>query len=215
MAMGFKRKNNASSNPSYTDPNPTGPKFEINNWQLSEIIINKVVPSVGVHPFPLNEQLLMAGAIARFKPKLVFEWGTHIGKSARIFYEVSEALGFDTIIHSIDLPDEIEHGEHPHEARGKLVSNLKRVKLHQGDGIKTSLEILKKRRIAQTGRGALFLIDGDHSYDSVKRELSMIIKNAPEAAILLHDTFYQSPKSDYNIGPYKAINHCLKHSPKK
>jgi hypothetical protein len=31
----------------------------------------------------------------------------------------------------------------------------------------------------------------------------------PGAAILLHDTFYQSEQSGYNIGPYKAITEIL------
>jgi hypothetical protein len=44
--------------------------------------------------------------------------------------------------------------------------------------------------------------------------LSAIMSKAPKAAILLHDTFYQSADSKYNIGPYEAINDCLKKSKK-
>ncbi len=191
-----------------------GNQFEVNSWQLSELIVERVVPVVGVHPFPLNELLLMSGAVSWFRPKLIFEWGTHLGKSARVFYEVTEGLGLKTQIHSIDLPDEIEHGEHPREKRGEFVRSIKRVTLHQGDGLDTALSILEKRG-SKLGNDSLFFIDGDHSYGSVRRELSGVIRQAPQAAILLHDTFYQSPESKYNIGPYKAIRDCLVSSKSK
>jgi cephalosporin hydroxylase len=205
-----------SSKDPYANPSPEGTEFEVDNWHLSKLVIEKIVPAAGVHPFPLNELLLMTGAIARFKPTLIFEWGTHIGKSALIFHRASQALDVDATVHSIDLPDEVEHGEHPHSQRGKLVRGIKKVELHQGDGLDTALAILKQKGSAtKLGEQTLFFIDGDHSYSSVKRELAGIIKNAPKAAILLHDTFYQSPQSNYNIGPYKAINECLKAASKK
>jgi len=196
-------------------PNPKSTEFEIDNWQLSELVINRIIPIAGVHPFPLNELLLMAGAVARFSPKFIFEWGTHIGKSARIFYEISEALGINTVIHSIDLPDEVEHGEHPHSQRGHMVKGIKKVSLHQGDGLDTALELLKSKKAIKQGEGVLFFIDGDHSYESVKRELSGVIDNATKAIVLLHDTFYQSKHSSYNVGPHEAINDSLKNTKKE
>lgn len=156
----------------------------------------------------------MTGAVARFQPTLVFEWGTHIGKSARVFYEASKVLELETQIHSIDLPDDVEHGEHPHSERGKMVRGYPGVKLHQGDGLDTALKILGiLKGDAASGKDALFFVDGDHSYESVKRELSGIMKSAPQAAVLLHDTFYQSEDSGYNVGPFQAINECLAAAP--
>ncbi len=35
----------------------------------------------------------------------------------------------------------------------------------------------------------------------------------PAASILVHDTFYQSEQSNYNIGPYLAIQAALKETP--
>lgn len=193
-------------------PNPNSTEFEIDNWEISQLVLKKIVPVVGAHPFPLNELLLMAGTTARFQPKLIFEWGTYIGKAARIFHEVSKELELGAVIHSIDLPDDTEHVEHPHERRGKFVKGLQGVELHQGDGLNTSLQIMKRAKKHAGGRGVLFFVDGDHSYKSVKRELSSIMVNAPQATVLLHDTFYQSADSKYNIGPSKAINDCLKKS---
>jgi cephalosporin hydroxylase len=194
-------------------PNPNSTEFEVNGWQLSEVVFKKLVPVVDIHPFPLDELLLMSGAVAYFKPKLVFEWGTHIGKSARIFYELSLALELDVTIHSIDLPDHVQHGEHPHKKRGMMVRGLEdNVKLHQGDGVNTALKIMKKYKKNHDGAGVLFFVDGDHSYESVRRELTGILKWAPKAAVLLHDTFYQSSGSHYNTGPHKAVNDCLKNN---
>lgn len=195
-------------------PNVQGTEFEVNNWQLSELVVKRLVPVVGVHPFPLNELLLMAGTVARFQPQFIFEWGTHIGKAARVFSEVSKELNLDTVVHSVDLPDDIEHGEHPHEQRGMLVRGIDTVELHQGDGLETSLKIMKKPSKNSDGSKVLFFVDGDHSYKSVKHELTQIMKQAPKAVVLLHDTFYQSPDSKYNTGPHKAIEDCLKGSKK-
>jgi cephalosporin hydroxylase len=147
--------------------------------------------------------MLMVAAVCRLKPTHIFEWGTNIGKSARIFYETCNALGIDTEIHSIDLPDDVEHVEHPGAKRGILVKNIKAVKLHLGDGLDTSLRILEQ--CGNRHPRPLFFLDGDHGYSSVKRELEVIMEKVPDVSILLHDTFYQSEKSGYNIGPYQAI----------
>src|SRR5207245_8967376 len=56
-------------------------EFEVNNWIISEFIFQKLVPIVGVTPYPINELALMVSAVCRLKPTHIFEWGTHIGKS--------------------------------------------------------------------------------------------------------------------------------------
>jgi hypothetical protein len=188
--------------------NPLCCELEVNNWVISDFIVNKLVPIVGVHPYPINEQFLMVTSVCILKPTHIFEWGTNLGKSARIFYETAHRFGISTKIYSIDLPDDIEHVEHPKEKRGIFVKNLKSVSLLLGDGLESSLK--EYNAIKQQDKCTpLFFIDGDHSYQSVKRELSGIISIAPEASILLHDTFFQSPDSGYNIGPHQAIKDVL------
>lgn len=190
-------------------------ELEVNNWVISEFIISKLAPVVGVHPYPINEQCLMAAAVCALKPTLIFEWGTNLGKSARIFYETARRFEVRTEIYSIDLPDDVAHVEHPGGKRGMYVRNLEGVHLLQGDGLETSLTVYGQQKgnpSAAEENGVvspLFFIDGDHEYDSVKRELEGIIAAAPEANILLHDTFFQSPESRYNIGPYRAIQDVL------
>ena len=194
--------------PSRTDPvrNADCSEFEADNWQLSQFVLQKLVPVVGAHPFPLHELMLMSAAVCRFRPPQIYEWGTHIGKSARVFYECVAHFGIACEIHSVDLPDDAEHVEHPEGARGKLVRGLNGVHLHQGDGLTESLGLW--RRLGRK-EGVLFFVDGDHEYGSVQRELSAIVTEVPSAKILAHDTFFQSPQSGYNVGPHRAIEEVL------
>lgn len=200
--MGLFKKH-TYSNPSV---NPGSAEFEVNNWIISEFVVEKLVPVAGVHPFPLNELMLMSAAVCRFRPSLIFEWGTNIGKSARVFYETIKAFNIPCEIHSIDLPDDVFHNEHPKQNRGKLVRGLKEVTLHQADGLTRSFEIYDK---SSNRASVLFFVDGDHSYESVKKELDAILTHVPHAAVLLHDTFYQSEDSGYNFGPYNAVRDVL------
>jgi cephalosporin hydroxylase len=207
------------SSPQEAVVNPHCQELEVNNWVISEFIIRRLAPVVGIHPYPINEQCLMVAAVCALRPTHIFEWGTNLGKSARIFYETARQFGIRTQIYSTDLPDDVEHVEHPGEKRGMYVRNLDGVRLLQGDGLETSLDIYLKEKVNPDSSAKkepatpLFFLDGDHGYGSVKRELEGIIAAAPEANILLHDTFFQSPESRYNIGPYQAIQDVLPTAP--
>jgi cephalosporin hydroxylase len=187
-------------------------EFEVNKWILSDFVVANLLPVVGNRPFPLDELMLMSSAVVSLKPQYIFEWGTHIGKSARIFYETAKAFNIACKIHSIDLPDSVEHVEHPKEEHGMLVKGIKEVTLHRGDGISKAIELYKSFSDATR---VLFFVDGDHSYESVKRELGTILNEVNNPAVLLHDTFYQSKESGYNIGPFEAIRDVLKDSKKE
>lgn len=187
-------------------------ELEVNINQISSFIIKDLLPIVGVSPFPLNELLLISSAVVKLRPDYIFEWGTHFGMSARIFHEVCKKYEINANIHSIDLPDSVEHIEHPGNKRGIKVKGIKNVVLHQGDGLDTSIEIAKK---LDGKLKLLFLLDGDHSYDSITRELNGISKVFPKASMLIHDTFYQSSDSGYNIGPYEAVKNILEKYPKR
>lgn len=177
-------------------------EFEVDNWVISDFLVRRLIPVVGTHPYPIAELNLMVATICRIKPQQIFEWGTNIGKSARIFYETGKHFGITAEIHSVDLPDDLEHEEHPKTTRGRMVKGYAGVSLYQADGLEKSIELYQKHPEYRT----LVFIDGDHSYESVRRELAGIIEAMPNAAILLHDTFYQSEQSGYNIGPYKAVS---------
>jgi cephalosporin hydroxylase len=174
---------------------------------LSRFVLTRLIPTVGIQPFPLHELLLMCAAVCRLEPPLIFEWGTHVGRSARVFYECARHYGIVTQIHSVDLPDEIGHVEHPRDLRGRLVRGLPNVHLHQGDGIEVSLAIWRSSGRPPT---PLFFIDGDHAYESVFRELSAVAAEIPGASVLLHETFNQSSGSGYNVGPHRAIEDVMR-----
>lgn len=191
--------------PAYSaDLNPATRSLpEADKWALSEFILQKLEPVVGVHPYPLDELLLMCSTLAYFKPEIIIEWGTHYGKSARIFYEAAAYLNLRTKIHSVDLSRDKEHVENIHEAsqRGMFVRGLP-VTLHLGDGLTVARQVLQTEKPGLP----LFFVDGDHGFTSVRNELNGIKEMAPHAVILVHDTFLQGTESGYNCGPYEATN---------
>lgn len=193
----------------YADPvrNDGAACLEMDNWILSRFVVERLVPVVGFHPFPLNELMLLAAAVCRVRPTHIFEWGTNIGVSARVFHETCTAFSIGSEIHSIDLPDHERHAEHPGAERGRLVRCIPQVRLHQGDGLEVALSLLAQESSPAT---PLFFLDGDHSYRSVARELRAIVAKAPAASILVHDTFHQSADSGYNTGPSRAVREVLR-----
>src|SRR6202012_1394739 len=135
-----------------------------------------------------------------------FDWGTNIGVSARIFYECSETFGLGFEVHSIDLPADATHVEHPGEEYGRLVRDLAKVHLHRGNGVEVALEQWQK--LGRPKR-PLFFVDGDHAYESVRDELNQIFSMVPDASALAHDTFFQSEESNYNVGPARAVDEIV------
>ncbi|MDQ7818383.1 MAG: class I SAM-dependent methyltransferase [Melioribacteraceae bacterium] len=191
------------------DVSHNGLEFEIRNDVICRFILNRLIPIVGLRPYPLNELNLMVASVCFLKPEIIFEWGTNIGKSARIFHEICKYFHIDSTIHTIDLPDEIHHQEHPSNRRGYYIRSIKSVKMYQGDGVTTALDIFKSSK----KDNPLFFLDGDHEYESVRRELQLIHESVISPKILIHDTFYQSKEAGYNIGPYLAIEDFLKNVP--
>jgi len=63
-------------------------ELEVNINQLSSFIFKDILPLVGVTPYNIIELLLLSSSVVKVKPDYIFEWGTHLGISARIFYEV-------------------------------------------------------------------------------------------------------------------------------
>lgn len=191
-------------------PNEGCNKFEINNWIISKFILKKLISTVSFKPYPLNELMIMTGTVCRLQPTHIFDWGTHIGKSARIFYETIKYFDIPCEIHTTDLPNNFTHKEKPNKLlRGLYIKHIKGITQHYGDGLDVSLNLYNKAKRHRKKLRPLFFLDGDHKYSTVKNELVNINKYAPEAWILIHDTFFQSKKSNYNIGPYKAIQFLL------
>ena len=198
----------------WPDPvrNTGASEFEVDLWILSRFQLERIAPVVGTHPYPLNELLLMTAAACRLRPSVVFDWGTHIGASARIFYECNRAFKLGYEIHSIDLPPDASHVEHPGEEHGRLVKGLAGVHLHRGNGVEVALD--QWRQLGRPKR-PLFFVDGDHAYESVRDELNAIFSAIPDASALAHDTFFQSAESNYNVGPARAIDEIIEKFPSR
>ncbi len=201
----FRSKKNTKS--PFPVKNENSEVLEVDKWIISDFVISKLVPVVGYHPYPVDELLFMVSATCLARPSHIVEWGTHIGKSARIFYETCKNFNIQSRILSFDLPDEIEHVEHPKAKRGYMVKGLDGVELFQADALDLGLKILNE--IDKDNRRVLFYIDGDHDYASVLKELQTVSSQVPDGSILLHDTFYQSDDSNYNVGPYRAVQDFL------
>jgi cephalosporin hydroxylase len=186
--------------------------LEVNSLELSKYVVRRLVPIVGYKPFPLTELSLMTAAVCYFSPDLIFEWGTNIGVSARVFSDIISFFNITSHIYSIDLPNNMHHTEHPHQLRGYLVRNRKHVSLLQADGPSEAIKVWRKNG---SPAGCLFFLDGDHSYDSVLKELHLIDKSVLQPRFLVHDTFLQISDSGYNIGPRTAVDDFLSSSPNK
>jgi hypothetical protein len=159
------------------------------------------MPVIGPFPYPPHELMLMGAAAIWLRPRLIIEWGTNVGASARVWWEVAKRYGLDTEIHSIDLPTGADHFEHPGRNRGVLVRGLG-VTLHQGDGVEVACDLISKRHVV----APLIFIEGDHSASAVLREGSEIWHLCPAASILFHDTFESRGSQS---GPREALGQLL------
>jgi predicted O-methyltransferase YrrM len=180
--------------------------LECDTYETGQFVYRKLLPIVGTRPFPPNELMLMCASVIWLRPRLIIEWGTNIGVSARIFYEANMHYRIGADIHSVDLPPDVKHGEHPGRRRGFLVRGLS-VHMHEGDGATVAKALIKEAGFERP----LVFIDGDHAYESVLRDAREVLQAAPLASLLFHDTFYQ-PGSIYNHGPYEAVQRIVAES---
>lgn len=131
-----------------------------------------------------DEVLFMAGTALELRPDAVYDWGTNVGASARVFWEVAQQGGYLCQVHSTELPEGSEHREKPTAAiYAELVRHLP-VELHLGDGAEVSVALCLEARPERP----LFFVDGDHEAFNVYRELRLIYENVPHAWCLVHDT---------------------------
>lgn len=175
--------------------NPAG-LLEVDKWSLSRVVL-ELVKVVGYHPYPLDELSLMVAAYAYHRPNVVIDVGTHFGKSARIWFELSRLLQQPTVIHTIDILDPT-HPEYPGRKHAAFIRGTTVIQ-HIGDGYVCAQDIISKNPLSSY----LIFLDGDHEYKTVQRELQLA-RMVRTGCVLAHDTFYQ-PDSTYNHGPYFAI----------
>lgn len=173
-------------------------RLEVDAFATSRVVLDVLVPVVGVHPYPLSELMLMAAAFFDLRPGRVIDVGTHHGKSARVWHELGRLLDTPPPVHTIDLCDPT-HPEFPGKDHGRYCRDLDGVTLHTGDGCDVAARLIDE----DPGVPTLLFLDGDHAQDTVTRELALCDR-LPGGSVLLHDTLTQ-PGSGYNEGPWEAI----------
>ena len=173
-------------------------RLEVDKWMASDTAL-RLQRIVGKRPYPLDELMLMTAVFCYIQPAVVIDIGTHVGKSARVWWELSRLFGFRCDIHTIDLYDR-SHAEYPGEMLGKMIKGLS-VMQHRGDGLTIANDLLRKC----AGTPCLLFLDGDHAFETVSKELGLAVQHSNVAGVLVHDTFYQ-PGSKYNHGPFEAVS---------
>lgn len=180
----------------------TGSLFEVDCWILSELLLKEVIPKIGVRPYPLNEQMLMAAAVAFVQPKIIVEWGTHLGKSARLFWQVKEALGLSGCrVCTVDSMNS-DQPEYPGAARGRYLGQTG-VEQIVGDGAQVAAQL-----IDGSCEPVLLYVDGDHSREATKQDFALWPKLPAGSGLLAHDVFFQTP-SAYNVGPWESLQELV------
>jgi cephalosporin hydroxylase len=165
---------------------------EADAGELDRFVFEKILPQTGLL-YPAAEISLMALVVDRVRPTHIFEWGTNIGGSARIFHTITEVLEIDAEIHTWDLPENVPHGQHPGKDHGKLARGLPRIHFHREDGLQGALAKMESERAQSPNFRPLYFVDGDHSYASVIREIAGLVSVQDEFHLLAHDTFIQKP----------------------
>ncbi len=121
-----------------------------------------------------SEKIALAGLLARINPNLVLEIGTYYGGSLSLIRQYAEE------VYSIDIDPEVPKRE----------GDFPNVKYLIGDSKKIIPDLLNK--LDRQGKSIDFiLIDGDHSYAGVKRDINLILQYQPKKPlfIMFHDSF--------------------------
>jgi len=109
--------------------------IECDKSSLSVFCMRRLVPIVRTSPFPLDEFVVL------YRPKLIIDWRTHIGASARVFYETCRWYGVKAEIQTIDLPEDVYHPKHRREMYALLLRNTS-VHFHRGDGAEVAVRLI-------------------------------------------------------------------------
>jgi len=150
--------------------------------------------------------------LAEYKPKLILEIGT--GEGGTLFL-LSRVASPDAVIISVDLPGGRFGGGYPENrvplyksfARHKQKIHLIREDSHLVSTASTIEEILKGRKLD------FLFIDGDHTYEGVKKDFEMYTKLVGKGGIIaFHDIVPGSPESVGGVPRFwEEIKFSFKH----
>ncbi|MBC7926954.1 MAG: glycosyltransferase [Bryobacteraceae bacterium] len=140
-----------------------------------------------------SERLAMTGLLARHRPACCIEVGTYHGGSLSLLTQ------FADMVFSIDIDPTIP---------GRL-AHLPGVSFLTGDSadlLPALLEELQSRHIPVD----LFLIDGDHSGEGIRRDLSIVLGYVPARPmfVLMHDSFNPGCRQGMLNAPWQGSPYC-------
>jgi len=171
------------------------------NYRYRDPIVGTILSRdvyITIRPAQIYEEILeLAKLIAELKPKTVLEIGTADGGTLFLWCRLASD---DARIISVDLPGGPFGGGYP-IWRGVLYKYFKKPKqeLHLVRGDSHDLRTFKKVKEVLGSEGVDFLfIDGDHSYEGVKKDFEMyspLVKNG--GIIAFHDIVPGPPE---NVG---------------
>lgn len=131
--------------------------------------------------FPLEwkmsaaEQLALIGVLARIRPDVAIEIGTHRGGSLQVL------AAYGRRVHAIDCDPEVQT---------RLAPRFPGVRFHIGPSTKRLPEALAEIDAAG-GRLEFVLVDGDHTSHGVQSDIEILLRHRPitRRYMLLHDSF--------------------------
>jgi cephalosporin hydroxylase len=161
---------------------------------LFDFIFNFNILGLNIKPGQKRKEFLKFLKIAkRIKPKIIVEIGTAQGGSLFLFCRIAD---INAKIISIDLPGGEYGGGYP---KWKIpifktfVDGNQKIYLIRLDSHKKSTYKKVKRIIGNDSIDVLF-IDGDHTYDGVKKDFGMYGKLVKRGIVALHDIVAHPPE---------------------
>ena len=137
--------------------------------------------------------------IARFQPKLVLEIGTARGGT---LFLLSKFSNKDAHIISIDLPGGKYGGGYPYPLRvfyKSFISNNQTITLIRKNSHLTST-FQKLKKILKNRKLDLLFIDGDHTYEGVKKDFEMYSPLVKKNGIVaFHDIVIHPPEINCRV----------------
>ena len=131
--------------------------------------------------FPLEwemsaaERFTMIGLLARLRPQVAIEIGTHHGGSLQVLH------AFCGRVHAIDIDPEVSV---------RLAPRFPKVRFHIGLSRERIPEALAEIEAAE-GKLGFVLVDGDHRAPEVRADIEALLRHRPRTTVyvLLHDSF--------------------------
>jgi len=156
-----------------------------------------------ISPIQINEEIAqLLNLLAELKPKTLLEIGTASGGTLFLFCQVAEP---DATIISVDLPGGPFGGGYP-EWRIPLYKSFakekQRIHLIRADSHDPkTLEIVKK--ILGDSKLDFLFIDGDHTYEGVKRDFEMYSPLVRKGGIIaFHDIVEHPPETGCEVSRF-------------